>query len=136
LIKILENDDYNDKITNKLRRAAYNLLNDDMKLKEKINFLYHLKEELKNSGQKTVALYDCEARWMLNKKGKEEISYNLQTAIDYTSKLILAVHVSNHPTDHYQLPPTLTKAIQNSPLPLNKISADTGYHNEVSSNIL
>lgn len=136
LIKILENDDYDEKIINKLRRPAYNLLNDDMKLKEKIDFLYHLREELKTCGQKTVALYDCEARWMLNKKGKEEISYNLQTAVDYTSKLILAVHVSNHPTDHYQLPPTLTKAIQNSPLPLKKISADTGYHNEVSSNIL
>ena len=136
LIKILENDDYDEKIINKLRRPAYNLLNDDMKLKEKIDFLYHLKEELKSGGQKTVALYDSEARWMLNKKGKEEISYNLQTAVDYTSKLILAIHVSNHPTDHYQLPPTLTKAIQNSPIPLNKISADTGYHNEVSSNIL
>ncbi len=38
LIKILENDDYDDKIINKLRRPAYNLLNDDMKLKEKIDF--------------------------------------------------------------------------------------------------
>ena len=135
LIKILENDDYDDKIINKLRRPAHNLFNDDMKLKEKINFLYHLKEELKNS-RRTVSLYDCETRWMLNKKGKEEISYNLQTAVDYTSKPILTVYVSNHPTDHYQLPPTPTKAIQNSPLQLNKISADTGYHDEVSSNIL
>lgn len=136
LIKILENDNYDEKIIKKLRRPAYNLLYDDMKLKEKIDFLYHLREELKTSGQKTIALYDSEARWMLNKKGKEEISYNLQTAVDYTTKLILAIHVSNQPTDHYQLPPTLVKAIQNSPIPLNKISADTGYHNEVSMNIL
>ncbi len=136
LIKILETDNYDEKIIQKLRKPAYKLLNDDMKLKEKLDFLYHLREELKKSGQKTIALYDSEARWMLNKKGKEEISYNLQTAVDYTSKLILAVHVSNHPTDHYQLPPTLVKAIQNSPIPLNKISADTGYHNEVSSEIL
>jgi len=96
LIKILENDNHDEKIINKLRKPAYNLLNSDMKLKEKLDFLYHLKEELKSSGQKTVALYDSEARWMLNKKGKKEISYNLQTAVDYTSKLILAIHVSNH----------------------------------------
>ena len=136
LINILENDNYDEKIISKLRKPAYNLLYDNMKLKQKIDFLYHLKEELKSSGQKTIALNDSEARWMLNKKGKEELSYNLQTAVDYTTKLILAVHVTNHPTDHYQLPPTLTKAIQNSPIPLNKISADTGYHNEVSSQIL
>ena len=57
-------------------------------------------------------------------------------SIDYTSKLILAVHISNKITDHYQLPPTLVKAINNSPVPLNKISADTRYHNEISMNIL
>lgn len=136
LIKILEEDNYDENIIKKLRKPAYNLLNDDMKLNQKLDFLYHLREQLNKSGQKTVALYDSEARWMLNKKGKEELSYNLQTAVDFVSKLILAVHVSNHPTDHYQLPPTLTKAIQNSPIPLKKISADTGYHNEVSSQIL
>ena len=94
--------------------------------------MLHLKE-LEISGQKTCPLYDCEARWMFNKKGKKELSYNLQSGVDYTSKLILAVHVSQHPTDQYQLPPTLTKAVENSPVPLNNISADTAYHNEVSN---
>lgn len=136
LIKILENDNYDEKIISKLKRPAYNLLYDDMKLDLKIDFLYHLLDELKASGQNTCALYDSEARWMLNKKGRKELSYNLQSAVDYTSKLILAVHVSDKPLDHYQLPPTLVKAIQNSPVPLDKISADTGYHNEVSMSIL
>ena len=45
MIKILENDDYDENVINKLRRPAYNLLNDNMKLKEKIDFLYPLKEE-------------------------------------------------------------------------------------------
>lgn len=136
LIKILENDDFDEKIISKLRKPAYNLLYDNMKLDLKIDFLYHLLEELKNSGQKTCPLYDSEARWMKNKKDKKEVSYNLQSAVDYTSKLILSVHVSDKATDHYQLPPTLVKAIQNSPVPLDKISADTGYHNEISMNIL
>ena len=136
LIKILENDDYDEEIIKKLRKPAYNLLHDDMKLNDKINFLYHILEELKKSGQKSCPLYDTEARWMYNKKSNKELSYNLQIAVDYTSKLILATHISDKPSDHYQLPPTLVKAIQNSPIPLNKISADTGYHNEISNKIL
>ena len=136
LLKILENDNYDQELIKKLKKPARDLLEDKMKLDQKIDFLYHIKEELRKSGHKTCPLYDTEARWMLNKKGKKELSYNLQSAVDYTSKLILAVHVSNKATDHYQLPPTLVKAINNSPVPLNKISADTGYHNEISMSIL
>lgn len=136
LLRILENEDYDEKVIKSLRRSAYNLLYSDMKLKEKIDFLYHILEELKETGQKSCSLYDTEARWMLNKKRVKEHSYNLQSAIDYTTKLILAVHVTNEATDHYQLPPTLTKAIENCPVPLNKISADTAYHNEISNDIL
>lgn len=47
---------------------------------------------------------------------------------------MLAVHVSDKAIDHYQLPPTLVKAIQNSPIPLDKISADIGHHNEIGYN--
>ena len=133
LLHILEEDDYDEKIIKKLRKPAYDLLYDDMKLELKIDFLYHLLEELEISEQKTCPLYDNEARWMFNKKKNKELSYNLQSAVDYTSKLILAVHVSQHPTDQYQLPPTLTKAIENTPVKLNNISADTAYHNEVSN---
>ena len=40
--------------------------------------LYHLLEELKNSGQKTCPLYDSEARWMKNKKDKQKIKIELE----------------------------------------------------------
>ncbi|WP_336470728.1 hypothetical protein PXD04_08345 [Methanosphaera sp. ISO3-F5] len=80
LLKILENDNYDQELIKKLKKPARDLLEDKMKLDQKIDFLYHIKEELRKSGQKTCPLYDTEARWMLNKKGKKNYhtTYNQQ----------------------------------------------------------
>ncbi|RAP45888.1 MAG: hypothetical protein BZ135_04845 [Methanosphaera sp. rholeuAM6] len=51
MIKILQSDDHDESIIQKLRKPAYKLLYDDVKLKEKLDFLYHLREELKKSRQ-------------------------------------------------------------------------------------
>lgn len=61
------------------------------------------------------------------KKGHEEPSHNMQLATDTQSKLICAVHISQHPTDHHELPPTMNKALENLPTKSHKVSADTIY---------
>lgn len=44
---IFNNDE---ELIRSLRKPAYNLLYDDMKLNQKLDFLYHILEELKESG--------------------------------------------------------------------------------------
>ena len=61
------------------------------------------------------------------KKGHEEPSHNMQLATDTQSKLICAVHISQHPTDHHELPPTMNKALENLPTKSHKVSTDTIY---------
>ena len=66
-------------------------------------------------------------RVVCTKKGYKEPSYNMQLATNTQSKLICAVHISQHPTDHYKLPPTMDKTAKNLPLKPNKVSTDTIY---------
>jgi uncharacterized protein YutE (UPF0331/DUF86 family) len=88
--------------------------------------LEHTENELKKTKQKTISLTDPECRWMMNKKNRMELSYNLQIAIDYDSGIILANTVTQDPTDHYQLIPQIEQTIETiGPLPDDTtISAD------------
>ena len=91
--------------------------------------LEHAENELKKTKQKTISLTDPESRWMMNKKNRMELSYNMQLAVDYNSGIILANSVTQDPTDHHQLIPQIEQTIEIiGPLPDNTaISADNGY---------
>ena len=104
----------------------------DLSNDDKLDLLAELQTQITMSGQNTVPVNDVEARWMQNKDGNKQISYNVQTAVDTESKLICSVKVSQNPTDHYELPEIVEKAITNIGDEPDYISADTGYHNEVS----
>ena len=54
----------------------------------------------------------------------------MQLATDTQSKLICAVHISQNPSDHYELLPTMDKAVENLPVKPKKVSADTIYKQE------
>lgn len=84
------------------------------------------------SRQDTIPVNDIEARWMQNKDGQSQISYNIQSAVDTTTKLICAVNITQNPTDHDELPEIVEKTIENIKQDPNMISADTGYHNATS----
>ena len=56
---------------------------------------------------------DIEARMMKGKKGNYLVAYNMQSAVDYDTKLICGLHVTQSPTDHYELPDIADKAINN-----------------------
>ena len=108
----------------------------DLSLKCKIDLLNEMKTQLEMSGQNTVPVNDVEARWMLNKKEIKEPSFNIQSAVDTESKLICAVKVSKSPTDHYELPQIVEQAIDTLESEPEIISADTGYHTQVTFDFL
>ena len=108
----------------------------DMNDEDKLELLHQMKTQLKLSGQNTVPVNDIEARWMLNKKGNKEPSFNIQTAVDTMAKLICAVQVSQNATDHYLLPDIVEEAIKNTEIEPEYISADTGYHTKTSMEYL
>ena len=62
---------------------------------------------------------------MKGKKGNYVVAYNIQSAVDYDTKLICAINVTQNPTDHYELPAIAKKAIQNINTKPTYISADT-----------
>lgn len=41
------------------------------------------------------------------------VAYNVQSAVDYDTKLICAINVTQNPTDHYELPQITERAIRN-----------------------
>lgn len=117
----------------KLPRPARKLVErKDLNDEDKLELLYELKTQIKLSGQNTVPVNDVEARWMHNKQGVNEVAYNVQSAVDTTSKLICAINVSQKPTDHYELPEIVKNTITNLGDEPDYISADTGYHTETS----
>ena len=104
LIRILKGELSTDEVKNLKRNARKFYYNDKMTIEEKLALLIEMNQQLKISGQKSISISDIEVRWMYNKKGKAELSYNLQTCVDTATHLILATYISQNPTDDYDLP--------------------------------
>ncbi len=123
---------------NKLRKTSSKLLEQASQSPEQkklvLKKLEHAENELKKTQQKTVSLTDPECRWMMNKKNRMELSYNMQLAVDYNSGIILANTVTQDPTDHHQLIPQIEHTIQTvGQLPDDTaISADNGYFTQIN----
>ena len=83
-----------------------------------------------DTGKEKLPAFDIDSRSMRTKKGYEEPSYNMQLATDTISKLICAVHISQKPTDHYELLSTMDKAVENLPFKPQKVCADTIHKQE------
>lgn len=121
------------KILNKLNKPAKKLLhNKNMTDSEKLEKLYDIETQFTLTGQNKIPMHDIEARMMKGKKGNFQISYNMQSAVDYDSKLICAINITQNPTDHYELPEIADKAINNIGTIPKHISADTIYLNPTS----
>jgi transposase len=77
-----------------------------------------------------ISLSDPNSRFMKNKKGKFELSYNIQNIVDCDSGFILQSLLTQDPTDHYQLKPQIKNLIQNPNINIenSNILADTAYN--------
>ena len=131
--KFKEIEDYYNKNEEEkpLKRSAVNLIKQGIINPEKtMEKIEKAEKQLKSSGQKSVSLTDPDSRWMMNKKNKIEFSYNSQISVDYKSGIILSNSVTQDPTDHNQLIPTIEKIIETiGPLPKDtSFVIDNGYH--------
>ncbi|MCL2116730.1 MAG: IS1182 family transposase [Methanobrevibacter sp.] len=120
-----------DKNNDKVRESVYKILIDKNKsVEDKIIFLNDLKSVLTESKQSSVGTHCKDARWMKNKKNKIELSFNVQAAVDYQSKLIVNLNAVTDPTDHKQLIPQIQKVLWTLNKYPEKISADYTYRGE------
>lgn len=108
----------------------------DLDVEDKLELLYRIQTQFTFTGQNKIPVNDVEARFMKGKKGNYMVAYNIQSAVDYDTKLIRAVNVTQNPTDHYELPEIAKKAIKNINTKPKYISTDTIYLNQISSSYL
>lgn len=89
------------------------------------------KNELEDNGLDKVSLTDPESRFMKNKKGRVELSYNSQITTDHKAGIIVANDVCKDATDHDQLEPQIEQTEDNcGDLKDGTIvTVDNGYHN-------
>ena len=121
-----------DKINNLNKPAKKIFNNKEMNDNEKLELLYDIETQFKFTEQDKIPMNDIEARMMKDKKGNYLVAYNMQSAVDYDTKLICGLHVTQSPTDHYELPDIADKAINNIGKIPKYMSADTIYLNQIS----
>lgn len=91
--------------------------------------------ELKTHEIQRVSITDPESRFMKNKKGKKELSFNAQITVDKKG-FILANEVCQDATDHHQLAPQIEQTKNNIPnIPENiNWNFDNGYFSGTNIN--
>ena len=89
------------------------------------------RKELGENELDKVSLTDPEARFMKNKKGRMELSYNPQITADHKTGIIVANDVCKEATDHHQLKPQIELVEENCGKLKDgtKVTIDNGYYN-------
>ena len=110
--------------------------NKDVSVEDKIELMYDIRTQFTFTGQDKIPVNDIEASFMKGKKENFLVAYNIQSAVDYDTKLICAINVTQNPTNHYELPAIAERAIQNIQTTPKYISTDTIYLNQISLSYL
>jgi len=95
------------------------------------NNIKEVKKKLEENELDKISLTDPEARFMKNKKGRIELSYNPQVTADHKTGIIVANDVCKEATDHNQLKPQIEIVEENCGKIKDgtKITLDNGYYN-------
>ncbi len=102
-------------------------LPDPEKLKERIAFHEQCLKELAESGRGALLFTDPEAGMMPAKEGGIKACYNVQTAVDASSHMIVDFDVTNNSSDRGRINPTTEKCKQEIGLDSVKVIADKGF---------
>ena len=102
-------------------------LPDPEKLKERIAFHEQCLKELAESDRGTLLFTDPEAAMMPAKEGGIKACYNVQTAVDAGSHMIVDFDVTNSSSDRGTLNQTAEKCKQEIGLDSVRVIADKGY---------
>ena len=137
LIDFYEGRNISPETIEKLHKPAQRILEKkNIDVEDKLDLLYGIKTQFTFTDQKRIPVNDIEARFMKGKKGNYMVAYNIQSAVDYDTKLICAINVTQSPTDHYELPEIAKKAINNINTKPKYISADNIYLNQITLSYL
>ena len=98
-----------------------------LKIKDTIK---EARDELEGCELDKISLTDPEARFMPNKKGRKELSYNPQITADHKTGMIVANDVCNEVTDHHQLENQIELTEENCGKLEDgtKVTIDNGYY--------
>ena len=102
-------------------------LPDPEKLKKRIAFHEQCLKELAESDRGALLFTDPEAAMMPAKEGGIKACYNVQTAVDAGSHIIIDFDVTNNSSDRGTLNQTIEKCKQEIGLDSVKVIADKGY---------
>ena len=112
-----------------LRFPARKIINrTDKSNKEKLIYLNDILKRFDETGANTIPVHDMESIHIYNKQGNPDVGYNLQTAVDSSSKMFMSLIVSQKATDHHQLPDIMNKSIKNMGVLPEFCCADAGYN--------
>lgn len=79
----------------KLHKPAQRILKKkDISDEDKLELLYGIETQFTFTTQDRIPVNDIEARFMKGKKGNFMVAYNIQSAVDYDTKLICAINVT------------------------------------------
>ena len=133
-VKEIQESSKDNRNKDKLRSSSLNLLKQAEKNPEKVlKKLNELEEKVKESPKDVISINDPDARLMKNKKGKWEWDYNAQIIVDEYKGIILTSYITQNPTDHFELIPSIEQLENNlsgiyEEMPYNfQFSADNGY---------
>ena len=142
-VKEIEKSSKDNRNKDKLRSSSLNLLKQAEKNPEKVlKKLNELEEKVKESPKDVIGINDPDARLMMNKKGKWEWDYNAQIIVDEYKGIILSSYVTQNPTDHFELIPSIEQLESNlegiyDEMPSNfQFSADNGYSTDENTTYL
>lgn len=143
-VKEIQESSKNNRNKDKLRFSSLNLLKQAEKNPEKVlKKLNELEEKVKESPKDIISINDSDARLMMNKKGKWEWDYNAQIIVDEYKGIILSSYITQNPTDHFELIPSieqlknnLTRIYDELPPPNFQFSADNGYSTDENTTYL
>lgn len=129
IIRWISGKKVTDRELKKLRRPAKIFMNRlDLTNRQKLDLLNAIDKRFDETGQNTVPVNDYEALHVTDKKGKSIVGYNIQAAVDNSTKMFCAIHISNQATDHGLFPEIFTKMVENIGIIPKISSADSAYH--------
>lgn len=98
-------------------------------LQERLEKYRGYRELMIKEGLSQLSLTDADCRLMKNKNGMDT-AYNVQTAVDTGTHMMLDYHMTNANTDYGQLAPTMEYLKEQHPREVMDVIADKGYHRD------
>lgn len=99
-------------------------------LQERLEKYRGYRELMIKEGLSQLSLTDKDCRLMKNKNGMDT-AYNVQTAVDTETHIMLDYNMTNANTDHGQLAPAMEYLKEQNPDEVMNVVADKGYHRDV-----